>query len=118
MHQAQTIAADYLAAWNQRHAPARREQVARLFGPEASYADPLMRGAGIDGIDAMIGAAQQQFDGHRFELRGTPDGHHDVVRFGWTLVAPGGAAVAHGLDIATVTPDGRLAGVIGFFDQV
>ncbi|WP_137174990.1 nuclear transport factor 2 family protein [Massilia sp. HP4] len=116
MHNPQAIALDYLAAWNEREPAARRAQVAGIFAEESSYVDPLTRGAGIDGIDAMIGAAQQHFPAHRFALRGTPDGHNDVVRFAWTLHAPDGTPVAHGLDIATVTLDGRLADVTGFLD--
>ena len=38
----------------------------------------------------MIGAAQAQFPGHRFELAFGPDAHNDVVRFAWTLVGAGG----------------------------
>lgn len=117
MHNAHAIAHHYLAAWNEREPAARRARVAAVFAPDASYLDPLMQGAGIDGIDAMIGAAQQQFATHHFALRGTPDGHNDVVRFGWTLHAADGKPVAHGLDIASVTLDGRLADVTGFLDQ-
>ncbi len=117
MNSPQAIAHRYLAAWNEREPGARRAQVAAIFAAESSYIDPMMRGAGIDGIDAMIGAAQQHFPAHCFALRGTPDGHNDVVRFAWTLFAPDGKAVAHGLDIATVTLEGRLADVTGFLDQ-
>ena len=38
----------------------------------------------------MIGAAQAQFPGHRFELAFGPDAHNDVVRFAWSLVGAGG----------------------------
>jgi len=117
MHNPQAIALRYLAAWNERAPAARRAQVAAIFAEASSYVDPMMRGAGIDGIDAMIGGAQQHFPAHRFVLRGTPDGHNDVVRFAWTLQAPDGQPVAHGLDIASITHDGRLADVTGFLDQ-
>jgi hypothetical protein len=113
-----TIIADrYLAIWNERDDITRRARIAQLFATSATYADPMMRGSGIDGIDAMIGAAQQQFPGHRFSLHGTPDGHNDVVRFSWTLAAEGaGAPVAKGSDVAWVDRDGRLARVTGFLD--
>jgi hypothetical protein len=56
----------------------------------------------VDGyIAAMIGGAQQQFPGHRFELASGPDAHHDRVRFAWTL-----------------TGDGRLQAVTGFLEPV
>jgi len=62
------IATQYLAVWNERDAAARRALVARAFSIDASYVDPMMRGAGHDGIDAMIAGAQGQFPGYRFEL--------------------------------------------------
>lgn len=116
MEHAYRLAQQYLAAWNERDTPARRAQVARLFTLDAEYLDPTMRGAGHEGIDAMIAGAQQHFPGHRFALAGTPDAHHDVLRFSWTLHGPDGLEVVRGLDVATVAPDGRLARVTGFLD--
>lgn len=116
MHTPAHIATQYLAVWNERDAAARRALVARAFALDASYLDPMMRGAGHDGIDAMIAGAQNQFPGLRFELDGTPDGHNDVVRFSWTLAVPGGAPVAHGTDVAELGADGRLVRVTGFLD--
>jgi hypothetical protein len=117
-HQAARIAEAYLAAWNERAPAARRTKVAQVFAPDASYLDPMMRGSGVDGIDAMIGAAQQQFPGCRFALHGTPSGHHDVVRFSWSLAAdaPDAAPLAIGTDFATVDAEGRLVRVTGFLD--
>ena len=117
MDRANALAREYLAAWNERNPAARRALVARLFTVDAAYLDPMMAGRGHDGIDALIGAAQQHFPGHRFELAGAPDAHHDVLRFGWTLHGPDGAAVVRGLDVATVGGDGRLASVTGFLDR-
>jgi hypothetical protein len=119
MNNASTIAERYLAIWNERNAAARRVQAGQLFAPDASYVDPMMKGSGIDGIDgidSMIGAAQQQFPGHCFTLRGTPDGHNDAVRFSWTLAADGSPAVARGTDIACLDAHGRLLRVTGFLD--
>ena len=59
------VAQQYLAAWNERDTLARRAQVAPLFKLDAEYLAPTMRGAGHDGIDAMIAGAQQHFPGHR-----------------------------------------------------
>lgn len=118
METARTIAQQYLAAWNERNPLDRRAQIAFLFTDDARYLDPMMRGAGHDGIDAMIAGAQQHFPGHRFELSGTPDGHNDVVRFSWTLLGPENTVAARGTDVATVSPDGRLASVTGFLDSV
>ncbi len=114
------IADRYLAIWNERDDITRRARIAQLFADNATYADPMMHGSGIDGIDGMIATAQRQFPGHRFSLHGTPDGHNNVVRFSWTLAAddaPGNAApVARGSDIAYIDGRGRLLKVTGFLD--
>jgi hypothetical protein len=112
-----TIVDGYIAAWNETDADRRRALVADAFADDASYVDPLMTGEGTDGIAAMIGGAQQQFPGHRFELSAGPDSHHDRVRFAWTLVGDG-APVAAGVDFATVADDGRLRAVTGFLEPV
>ena len=106
----------YLAAWNERDAGARRAAVEAAFAPHAAYKDPLMQGAGHEGLDAMIAGAQGHFPGMRFVLSGTPVSHNDMVRFSWTLGAPGVDPVARGTDMAVVAADGRLASVTGFLD--
>src|SRR5918997_3584470 len=98
-----TVVDTYIASWNETDAARRRELVGATFADDGSYLDPLMSGSGADEITAMIGAAQAQFPGHRFELSFGPDAHNDVVRFAWTLVGEGGA-VARGVDFATVAP--------------
>ena len=105
----------YIASWNEGDEARRRALVAQAFADDARYVDPLMSGEGTDGITAMIGAAQQQFPGHRFELSFGPDAHNDVVRFAWQLVGENGT-VAGGTDFATVAADGRLRNVTGFLE--
>ena len=107
----------YIAAWNETDASRRVELVAETFTDDARYLDPLMSGEGVEGIAAMIGAAQAQFPGHRFELSFGPDTHNDVVRFAWALRGDGDP-VARGVDFATVNGDGRLRNVTGFLETV
>jgi hypothetical protein len=116
MINASQIAARYIALWNESDAVRRRNLIADTFTADASYVDPMMRGAGHDGLDAMIAAVQQQFAGLRFALHGTPDGHNDVVRFSWALATDDTAPVAHGTDIAMIAEDGRIQRVTGFLD--
>ncbi len=113
----ETVVADYIAVWNEADPARRRELVARTWTEDGTYLDPLMEGSGTDQIAAMVGAAREQFPGHRFELTAGPDAHHDVVRFTWTLVGEEtGDAAAVGVDFATVAPDGRLRAVTGFLE--
>ena len=107
----------YIATWNEGDPERRRALVVRTFTEDGSYVDPVMTGAGQDGIDAMIAGAQQQFPGHRFELAGEPDSHHDRVRFSWHLKPVGGEdVVAIGHDFGVVAEDGRLRSVTGFLE--
>jgi hypothetical protein len=112
-----TIVDGYIAAWNEPDPDRRRAIVADTFADDASYVDPLMTGEGTEGIAAMIGAVQQQYPGHRFELAAGPDAHHDRVRFAWRMVgADDGTPVAAGVDFSTVAGDGRLLEVTGFLE--
>jgi hypothetical protein len=110
-----TVVETYIASWNEGDAARRRELVATAFTDDARYVDPLMAGEGTDGITAMIGAAQAQFPGHRFELSFGPDAHNEFVRFAWQLVGDAGP-VAGGTDFATLADDGRLRTVTGFLE--
>jgi SnoaL-like protein len=109
----------YIAVWNEGEPQRRRALIAHTWTEDASYVDPLMTGAGLDGIDEMVAGAQRQFPGHRFELDGSPDAHHDRVRFTWRLKpSAGGDTVAIGVDFAIVAEDGRLRSVTGFLEPV
>jgi hypothetical protein len=118
MTNAAEIADRYIALWNETDADRRRELIAQAWTETARYIDPMMQGAGHDGIDAMIAGVQQQFPGHGFSLVGQPDGHADRIRFSWKLAAGGAPVVAQGTDFAVIAADGRLESVTGFLDQV
>ncbi|WP_103534089.1 nuclear transport factor 2 family protein [Streptomyces sp. SM11] len=109
----------YFAAWNSTGAQERAEAVAAAFAADARYTDPLAEVRGHEGLVAVIGGAHEQFPGSRFTPTGTPDGHHDLVRFAWELVssADGSAPVA-GFDVVRLTGDGRISSVSGFLDRV
>jgi hypothetical protein len=117
MSDVQAVVERYIAMWNEGDAERRRELVAQTVTEDATYLDPVMSSEGIDGIAAMIGAAQGQFPGLRFTLADGPDAHHDRVRFTWSLGQNGGEPVAVGLDFATLADDGRMRSVTGFLVQ-
>lgn len=108
----------YLAIWNETDSPRRRALIARTWTEDATYVDPLMRGDGHDGIDAMVAGVQAQFPGFVFQPLGAPDGHSDRMRFRWTLGPKDGATIVDGADFAVIASDGRFASVSGFLDRV
>ncbi|KEF09288.1 MULTISPECIES: nuclear transport factor 2 family protein [Streptomyces] len=109
--------ARYLAAWN-ASGDGAAGAVAAAFTEDATYTDPFSDVAGHEQLAAVIAATHAQFPGFVFRPLGEPDGHHDLVRFGWELVAPDGSAPVAGFDVATLAADGRIRSVSGFLDRV
>ncbi|MCW2240256.1 nuclear transport factor 2 family protein [Azospirillum canadense] len=116
--QAGRTAQQYLATWNETDPARRRAMIAQGWAEDARYVDPMMQGTGHAEIDAMIAAVQDRFPGFRFALHGTPDGHGDRVRFSWSLGPAEVEPLAIGTDFVQLSPDGRIASVTGFLDQI
>jgi hypothetical protein len=113
----QTIARRYIDLWNERAPARRREILAADWARDARYVDPLMSGAGHDGVDALIAGVQQRFPDFRFTLIGEPNGYGDHVRFSWGLGPDGADSPIKGTDFAELS-DGRIRSITGFLDQV
>ena len=108
----------YFAMWNETDPGRRREAIAAAWSQDGSYVDPMLEAEGAEALDRMVAAVHERFPGHRFQLVGAIDAHHDRARWGWELAGPdGGPAVVAGVDFAVLTPDGRLREVTGFFEQ-
>jgi hypothetical protein len=105
----------YIAIWNESDPAARRELIAHTWAEDGRYVDPLMRGEGRDGIDAMTAGVQAQFPGLRFRRTSEIDAHNDRVRFAWELGPEGGEPLAGGVDFGVVA-DGKLQSITGFLD--
>jgi len=115
--QADALADRYIEAWNETDPARRRALIGALWTEDASFVDPVMKGDGHAGVDAVIGGVQGRFPGFRFRLIGKPDGFGDYVRLSWGLGPDGADAPVKGTDFLTVR-GGRLAAVTGFFDQL
>ncbi|MER8426934.1 nuclear transport factor 2 family protein [Mesorhizobium sp. M0199] len=112
-----TIAENYIAAWNESDAARRKALLKTTFTEDVGYRDPIMQGDGHDGIAALIEGVQQRFTGFRFSLKGEPDGFADAIRFSWNLGPDGTEPVIEGTDIGVIE-NGRLKSVTGFLDKV
>ncbi|MER8856077.1 nuclear transport factor 2 family protein [Mesorhizobium sp. M0757] len=112
-----TIAQNYITAWNEADADRRAELLKATFTEDVSYRDPLMQGDGHAGVAKLIDGVQQRFAGFRFSLNGQPDGFGDRIRFSWNLGPEGVLSVIEGTDIGVIE-NGRLKSVTGFLDKV
>jgi hypothetical protein len=117
MTDAAIIANRYIDLWNETDPQRRGNLMTDLWNETGTYLDPLMQGEGHDQIDALITGVHGQFPGFRFSLLGQPDGYGNQVRFSWQLGPEGSDGPVKGTDFVTLE-NGRLAGVIGFLDQM
>lgn len=108
----------YIAMWNEVDAARRRGLITRTWVDDASYLDPLLSGEGHDGIDAMVKAVHDQYPGHRFKRTSDVNGHHDRAQFSWELGPERGPALVKGVDFVTLSGDGYLKSVTGFFTEM
>lgn len=116
MSEAKRIAENYLAAWNEPDDAARAARIAWEWSSSARFTDPMMEGAGLQEIAALIGGVRAKFPGLGFALEGEPDGYGRFVRFSWSAAPEGGAVLARGTDVVRLDDEGRIAEVIGFLD--
>jgi hypothetical protein len=112
-----SIAIQYLQAWNETDPDRRARLLREHWADDARYVDPLMRGEGLQQIDALIAGVHARFPGFRFALAGAPDGHGEHVRFSWSLGPAGSEPPIAGSDVVELR-DGRIARVVGFLDRV
>lgn len=108
----------YIAMWNETDAGRRRTLISDVWADGARYLDPVLAGDGREGIDAMVKAVHEKYPGYRFARTSDVNAHHDRAQFAWQLAPESGPALVKGLDFATLSTDGRLQTVTGFFTEM
>ena len=106
---------DYLASYCEHDASVRLATIRRIWSSEGRLVDPPLEGQGHEGISGQAATLLSQFPNHVFERSTAVDFHHGFARFGWVLRAPSGGVVLEGTDFMTLSADGRIAQVVGFF---
>ena len=107
----------YFDAWNETDAARRATFIRESHAQDVTYRDPLLRGDGHEGIDAMIRAVHERFPRHRFSRIGEVDGFANHLRFSWALRTPEGETIVRGTDFGAVDRDERLVAITGFLDE-
>ncbi|MEV6604691.1 nuclear transport factor 2 family protein [Kutzneria sp. NPDC051319] len=119
MTETNAVVRRYVEIWNQPDGALRAKAAAELLTGECRFVDPIADVTGPDGLAAVIGGVHERFPGHRIRPIGEADNHHDVLRFSWELVPDGGGeSVVIGTDVLTLTGDGQVEAISGFFDKV
>ncbi len=107
----------YLAAWSEPDAEKRRALIEKCWSDDATYVDPMSDAAGRRGLEETIEGFHKQMPGATIVLAGGIDEHHGRLRFPWALKAADGSTPIKGIDVGQLAPDGRLASILGFWDN-
>ena len=109
------IVAQYMAAWNEPAATARRALLEQCWSDSGVYVDPNVLLAGREALAAKIDEVLASRPGARLEFMSGIDVHHNVVRFLWRLVRADGTCGDTSIDFGEIGADGRLVKIVGFF---
>ena len=106
------LAARYVGMWNEVDPVRRRAIIASLFSDNVAHFTKSKTAHGHAGMEQRVIGSHDNWvrdGGCEFRVTGQPNGHHDVVRFGWQMVpAGGGAPIALGSDVVILAEDGRI----------
>jgi hypothetical protein len=105
----------YCAAWREPDPERRRAMLAGVWADDATYTDPTVQLTGLRELVDHIGTVLARRPGARVVRTTEVDRHHHVARFGWRVIEADGSERPESLDLVELSPDGRLARVIGFF---
>lgn len=105
----------FFQAWAEPDAGARRELLASVAIEALAFRDRFSCTSSLDDLAAHIGAAQVHLPGMRLQRDGEARQCQGLALVDWVATGPDGSVRARGVDVLELAPDGRLAGVTGFW---
>jgi hypothetical protein len=105
----------YARIWSSE-AAIRKAELEACLADECSYCDVNGLLAGRDALSGYMGGFQQSVKGGQFEIVSVTH-HRDRMLAEWRLRGADGVVLQTGRSFATVSGDGRLRNITGFFDQ-
>jgi uncharacterized protein YndB with AHSA1/START domain len=106
----------WLRAWGDPDPAARRAALESCATPDVSFRDAYSLTNGLSDLLAHLEAVQIFLPGIRLARDGDVRVSHGTAVARWTATGPNGAAVGRGLNVFELAPDGRIAGVVGFWE--
>lgn len=108
----------YFDLWRATDPTSRGQLVEQVFTSDGRHVDPNADAQGHDELVAMIAAVHEGFAGFGIERTSGIDQHGDQLRFSWQMVGADGSVLLAGIDVAEISPDGRLVRVAGFWGDL
>ena len=104
----------YWTMWNAEDLSQLRPLIDRCVTPDVEWVDPRDHFTGRDDLEACARRLKESKPNYRFEIVSEIDGHHDRLRYRGNMVSRG-RVLMEGLDVVTLSPDGLISRVEGFF---
>jgi hypothetical protein len=112
MEDAQRLADQYVAVWNETDPERRRRAIAELWTPDGRHYVDTREARGYDALEKRIAGSHEKNvrdGGHRFRAVLDARALRDVVTFQWEMLhADGEQVVATGLEFLMLDRAGRI----------
>jgi len=105
----------WFAAWSDTNDETRTRELAAIADPGVTMRDRFSAVAGADELTLHIGAAHRFMPGMRLQREGTVRHCQGVVLADWTAVGPDGQPRGRGTNVFTLSSDGKIDSVTGFW---
>lgn len=109
------VLAAYGAAWVETDRTKRAELLEACWSENGRYIDPNSSVQGRKEMADHIGGFHTQMPGARIELTSGASEHNSRIYFNWRMVTKEGGVAIEGVDFGTLSSDGRIQEIVGFF---
>ena len=107
----------WLDAWGNPDAAERRDRLTSCATPDVVFRDAYSATDGVEDMLANLEAVRHFFPGVTLARDGDVRLAHGTAVARWTARRDGGDPVGRGLNVYDVSPDGRFARVVGFWER-
>lgn len=105
----------YFSLWAENDSTARRRALDGLAVADLVFHDRFGCTVGLDELNAHVGASQIHMPGVKLHRSGEPRHCQGTALVDWEARSPEGKTVARGSNIFVLSPDSRIAKVVGFW---
>lgn len=107
----------YLRAWGDPDADGRKALLTSCASPGIVFRDAYSATAGLDDLLAHLDAVQVYMSGITLTRDGEVQLSHGTALAGWRASKADGSPAGRGTNVYDLSPDGRIARVVGFWSR-
>jgi uncharacterized protein YndB with AHSA1/START domain len=105
----------YFTLWSEPDAARRQRELESIASADVTFRDAFGCTSGRDDLSAHVGASQFHRPGTRLRREGDVRQCQGTALADWVAVGDDGSSRSRGTNVFEMAPDGRIAGVVGFW---